>query len=166
MEELAELLFDQVGLIELAALWRWLNGDQCWFRLRRDKSVQPRNRNDIRRDRLRDRRARLSQQAAQRQLDLLAEAAPLGAERLAQLTPRWRQTLEQLLDLACLDDGSIRAATELHGEFKALGIPLERGALRQWLIKRELLNPHQPDALRGSVWSAGFFRRSLPARSN
>ena len=61
-----------------------------------------------------------------------------------------------MLDLACLDDGSIRAATELHDAFKALGIRLERAALRQWLIRRELLDPHQPDALRGSVWSADF----------
>ena len=30
------------------------------------------------------------------------------------------------------------------------------GALRQWLIKRALLDPHQPAGLRGSVWSAGF----------
>ena len=122
VEELADLVFDDVGLIQLAALWRWLHGDQQWFRLRRDMTVQPRNRNDIRRDRQNDRRARLAQQAAQHQLDLLAEEAPINPERLAQLTPHWRRTLEQLLDLACLDDSDIGAATELQSDLKALGI--------------------------------------------
>ena len=156
VEDLAELLLDQVGLMELGALWRWLHGEQQWFRLRRDKTVQPRNRNDIRRDRLKQRQAQLAKQAAQHQLDLLADDAPISAERLAQLTPRWRQTLEQCLDLSCLDDASIRADTEIQDDLKALGIPPERGALRQWLIRRGLLDPHQPDGLRGSVWSAGF----------
>ena len=156
VEDLAELLLDQVGLMELGALWRWLHGEQQWFRLRRDKTVQPRNRNDIRRDRLKQRHAQLAKQAAQHQLDLLADDAPISAERLAQLTPRWRQTLEQCLDLSCLDDASIRADTEIQDDLKALGIPPERGALRQWLIRRGLLDPHQPDGLRGSVWSAGF----------
>lgn len=156
VEDLAELLLDQVGLVELAALWRWLHGEQQWFRLRRDKTVQPRNRNDIRRDRQKQRHAQLAKQAAQHQLDLLANEGPISVDRLAQLTPRWRQTLEQCLDLACLDDASIRADTEIQDDLKALGIRPERGALRQWLIKRALLDPHQPAGLRGSVWSAGF----------
>ena len=81
VEDLAELLLDQVGLVELAALWRWLHGEQQWFRLRRDKTVQPRNRNDIRRDRQKQRHAQLANRQLSTSLTCLlskARSVPIG----------------------------------------------------------------------------------------
>ena len=40
------------------------------------------------------------------------------------------------------------------GLLQLLGLPPDRKALKTWLVARELLDPHQPSALRGSAWSS------------
>ena len=155
LAELTDLLLGFRGLADLAAVWTWLHSDQVWFRFRRDHTVQPRAVDDIRRQRQQSHRQRLLAADNRRQLDLVLEPLPLTHERRLTLNPAWIERLDRLVALADAD-----AAEFSDGEtselLKQFGIPPERRALRQWLITRQLLNPHEPSALRGSVWSAHF----------
>ena len=155
LAELTDLLLGFRGLADLAAVWAWLHSDQVWFRIRRDHTVQPRGVDDIRRQRQQSHRERLLEADNRRQLDLLLEPLPLTPERRLALNPDWMSRLDRLVALA-----DAEAAEFTDGEsaqlLKQLRITPERKALRQWLITRQLLNPHEPSALRGSVWSAHF----------
>ena len=155
LAELTDLLLGFRGLADLAAVWSWLHNDQIWFRIRRDHTVQPRGVDDIRRQRQQSHRERLRAADNRRQLDLVLEPVALTPERRLRLNPAWISSLDRLVELADAD-----AAEFGDGEtaqlMKRLNIAPERKALRQWLITRQLLDPHKPAALRGSVWSAHF----------
>jgi len=161
ISDLAELLYDKTGLTQLAGLWRWLHGPQLWFRLRRDRSVQPRGAAEIRKQRLKSRQDALAAQDAQRQLDLLRSGQPLTEHLQSKLSAEWRTSIERLIDLACLDDRAFQAEMGLEPILKQLSIPPQRSDLRVWLLKRELLDPDQPDGLRASVWSKDFSENLL-----
>ena len=156
IDDLAELLYEQVGLTEIAGLWRWLHGGQPWFRLRRDRSLQPRGREEIRRDRRSARAQQLEQEKEQRQLQLLSSDRSLSQDEREGLSPGWQDTLDRLLDLVCTDQWMDQLDPELDSALQRLGVRSDRPGLLRWLTGLGLLDPHQPKALRGSVWSESF----------
>ena len=154
--DLTDLLFGAFSLVQLAAVWRWLHGPQPWFRLRRDRDVQARSRQDIRRQRQAEHRERQLAAEQRRQLDLLLRAEPLSTADRASLSKEWNNRLEQLLDCACDNGPSMVLAPGLDETLRSLNIVADRTELRRWLCERHLMDPHQPHGLRGSAWSSGF----------
>ena len=161
--ELSDLLFAEVGLTELACVWRWLHGSQPWFRLRRDRDVQPRSREDIRRQRQARRRDQQLAWREQQQIALLLREAPLTSDERLTLSASWAERIEQLLDFACDETISLVSVPGLENTLRLLSIPPERAQVRTWLIARRLLDPDQPRGLRGSAWSEGFTNDLLEA---
>lgn len=161
--DLADLLFAEVGLNELGSVWRWLHGSQLWFRLRRDRDVQTRSREEIRRQRQARRRDRQLAWREEQQIALLLRAAPLTSDERSTLSRTWTERIEQLLDFACDETLSLVSVPELDNTLRLLSISPERSEVRTWLITRQLLDPDQPRALRGSVWSGGFTQDQLDA---
>ena len=153
LSDLTDLLVGQPDLIALAAVWSWLNGPQIWFRLRRDRTLQARPLNEIRQQRLKQRREHLQREHDLRQLALLQESAPLTEQRRELLDPTWSDRLDQLLELVHGPEADLGEMPGL-GLLQLLGLPPDRKTLKTWLVARELLDPHQPSALRGSAWSS------------
>ena len=161
--DLADLLFAEVGLNELGSVWRWLHGSQLWFRLRRDRDVQPRSRKEIRRQRQARRRDQQLAWREEQQIALLLRPAPLTSAERSTLSRTWTERIEQLLDVACDESLSLVSVPGMDNTLRLLGISPERSEVRNWLITRQLLDPDQPRALRGSVWSGGFTQDQLDA---
>ena len=156
VSDLTDLLVGSVSLGQLAAVWRWLHGPQPWFRLRRDRDVQVRSRQDIRKQRQADHRERQFAAEQRRQLDLLLREEPLSSADRATLSKDWNSRLEQLLDCASDNGPSMVLAPGLDETMRSLSIGADRTELRRWLSVRKLMDPHQPIGLRGSAWSGGF----------
>ncbi|MGB1776375.1 MAG: ribonuclease catalytic domain-containing protein [Synechococcus sp.] len=154
--ELAELLTHPLDLTGLAAVWSWLHGDQLWFRVKRDRTIQPKSSDEIRRQRLQARQALLAERLAESQLALLREPLPLTGERFAALTVQWQTNLERLIDRSSEAGSSLDLSAEEANWLRLLQISADPQSLRQWLIRRELVDAHEPRALRGSVWSKHF----------
>ncbi|WP_254933281.1 ribonuclease catalytic domain-containing protein [Cyanobium sp. WAJ14-Wanaka] len=149
--EWAELVSGQDSLESAAACWRWLIGNQLFFRSRASH-VEPIPLEEIRHLRLQRRRQVLREKA------LLDWHLQLAA----------RKTVEQ----ACLDSGALADLALLHqwaagvGEpelpaplkqgLKAAHCPLDSGAIRHLLVDLGSWNPHQLPSLQGSVWELGF----------
>ena len=155
IQSLTDLLFEESGLVQLGAVWSWVHGDQDWFKLRRDRTVQPRNLDDIRRRRQERCRERLRLSREQHQGDLLRDDQPLNAERLDQLDSSIRGLLEDLVELVQAGESIEPSPTEL-SLLEQLQLKPERRSIREWLIQKELLDPDRPAMLRGSVWSQHF----------
>lgn len=154
--DLAELLTHPLDLTGLAAVWSWLHGEQLWFRVKRDRSIQPKASDEIRRQRLQARQRLLTERLADAQLSILREALPLSGERYGALTAQWQQRLERLIDLSSESSSSLDLSSEEATWLRQLQIDADPPGLRQWLIRRELIDAHEPRALRGSVWSKHF----------
>ena len=154
--ELTELLFGKTNLKNLAALWNWLHGPQYWFRIRRDKRIQPRFPLEIRRQYIEDKQARIKEKSIQQQLDILKSNEPLTKEKLELLDPNWQESIRQMIILAGEDESELHSDASVQNIMRTLSINFDRRSLRTWLIQRNLIDPHQPLALRGSVWSKNF----------
>ena len=161
--ELAELLFADVGLIELGSVWRWLHGPQPWFRLRRDRDLQTRSRDEIRRQRQARHRDRQQARIEQQGLERLLCASPLSEQERSALSKRWSERLDQLLDFACDNTMSVASVPGLEDTLRLLKIASERSDIRSWLYTRQLLDPDRPLGLRGSAWSGGFSQDQIEA---
>ena len=155
LADLTDLLVGQPDLTALAAVWSWVNGPQTWFRLRRDRTLQARPLREIRQQRLQQRRERLKQARDNHQLALLHEPVALTQQRRGLLDPVWSNRLDQLLELHH-DPETVLEEEPALGLLRLLGLPPDRRALKTWLVARDLLDPHQPSSLRGSVWSGPF----------
>ncbi len=155
LTDLTELLVGLPDLTALAAVWSWVNGPQTWFRLRRDRTLQARPLQEIRQQRLQQRRERLQQERDNHQLALLNSPVTLTEQRRGLLDPAWSNRLDQLLELH--HDPVVNLGEEpALGLLRLLGLPPDRRALKNWLVARDLLDPHQPSSLRGSAWSGPF----------
>ena len=154
--ELGELVLTPFNLAGLAALWAWLHGTQQLFRWRRDRLIQPLPREErasLRRQRRAERR---EQQQQQRQLELLrAERGLTDAERL-ELGQVWDERFSHWIQLLKDNPAAVGSDLDLQQWSAALSIGSDAADLRQWLIVRGLLDPNEPIALRGSVWSRSF----------
>ncbi len=154
--ELAQLLSHPLDLTGLAAVWSWLHGTQPWFLLKRDRTIQPKAREEIRRQRLQTRESILAERRAEEQVTLLREPLPLVGERLSALTDEWKRTLERLIDRANEAGSRLDLSAQEATWLQQLQISPDPQSLRQWLIHRQLMDAHEPRALRGSVWSRQF----------
>ena len=161
--ELADLLFADVGLNELGSVWRWLHGPQPWFRLRRDRDLQTRSRDEIRRQRQARHRDQQQARIEQQGLELLKRASGLSDQGRSSLSKRWTERLDQLLDFACDNTLSLASLPGLEDTLRLLNIASERSDIRTWLCTRQLLDPDQPLGLRSSAWSGGFTQDQLKA---
>ena len=154
--ELGELVLTPFNLAGLAALWAWLHGTQQLFRWRRDRLIQPLPREErasLRRQRRAERR---EQQQQQRQLELLrAERGLTDAERL-ELGQVWDERFSHWIQLLKDNPAAVGTDLDLQTWSQPLSIGSDAADLRQWLIVRGLLDPNEPIALRGSVWSRSF----------
>ena len=110
---------------------------------------------EIRQQRLQQRRERLKQARDNHQLALLHEPVALTQQRRGLLDPVWSNRLDQLLELHH-DPETVLEEEPALGLLRLLGLPPDRRALKTWLVARDLLDPHQPSSLRGSVWSGPF----------
>jgi len=154
--ELAELICHPVDLAGLAAVWGWLHAEQPWFRLKRDRSIQPKSSDEIRRLRHQHRRERLAARRAEQQLSLLREPFPLLGERWDALTQEWRDRLEDLIERSAEPSAQWELSDAERSWLRDLQIAADPNSLRVWLIERQLVDPHEPRTLRGSVWSKHF----------
>jgi exoribonuclease-2 len=75
---------------------------------------------------------------------------------LETLDPEWRKRLECLVDRARDDASNLKDDPDVAHWAQVFSLSPDQGSLRQWCIQRGLLDPHQPRALHGSVWSGTF----------
>ena len=154
--ELTELLRANVDTHDIAATWAWLHGEQAWFRWRRDQSIAVVPLEEIQRKRKLQKQERLSEDHNQQQIAVLAPSSPLTPEQLETLDPEWRKRLERLVDRARDDASNLKDDPDVAHWAQVFSLSSDQGSLRQWCIQRGLLDPHQPRALHGSVWSGTF----------
>ena len=154
--ELTDLLKANVDTPDIAATWAWLHGDQPWFRWRRDQSISVVPLDEIQRKRKLQKQQRLAEDHSQQQIALLAPSSPLTPEQLETLDPEWRKRLECLVDRARDDASNLKDDPDVAHWAQVFSLSPDQGSLRQWCIQRGLLDPHQPRALHGSVWSGTF----------
>ena len=154
--ELTDLLRANVDTHDIAATWAWLHGEQAWFRWRRDQSIAVVPLDEIQRKRKLQKQQRLAEDHNQQQIAVLAPSSPLTPERLETLDPEWRKRLERLVDRARDDASNLKDDPDVAHWAQVFSLSPDQGSLRQWCIQRGLLDPHQPRALHGSVWSGTF----------
>ena len=154
--ELTDLLRANVDTPDIAATWAWLHGEQAWFRWRRDQSIAVVPLDEIQRKRKLQKQQRLAEDHHQQQIAVLAPSSPLTPERLETLDPEWRKRLERLVDRARDDASNLKDDPDVAHWAQVFSLSPDQGSLRQWCIQRGLLDPHQPRALHGSVWSGTF----------
>ena len=154
--ELTDLLRAHVDTSDIAATWAWLHGEQAWFRWRRDQSIAVVPLDEIQRKRKLQKQQRLAEDHHQQQIAVLAPSSPLTPERLETLDPEWRKRLERLVDRARDDASNLNDDPDVAHWAQVFSLSPDQGSLRQWCIQRGLLDPHQPRALHGSVWSGTF----------
>ena len=154
--ELTDLLRANVDTPDIAATWAWLHGEQPWFRWRRDQSIAVVPLDEIQRKRKLQKQQRLAEDHNQQQIAVLAPSSPLTPERLETLDPEWRKRLERLVDRARDDASNLKDDPDVAHWAQVFSLSPDQGSLRQWCIQRGLLDPHQPRALHGSVWSGTF----------
>jgi exoribonuclease-2 len=154
--ELTDLLRANVDTPDIAATWAWLHGEQAWFRWRRDQSIAVVPLDEIQRKRKLQKQQRLAEDHHQQQIAVLAPSSPLTPERLETLDPQWRKRLERLVDRARDDASNLKDDPDVAHWAQVFSLSPDQGSLRQWCIQRGLLDPHQPRALHGSVWSGTF----------
>ena len=154
--ELTDLLRANVDTPDIAATWAWLHGEQAWFRWRRDHSIAVVPLDEIQRKRKLHKQHRLAEDHNQQQIAVLAPSSPLTPERLETLDPQWRKRLERLVDRARDDASNLKDDPDVAHWAQVFSLSPDQGSLRQWCIQRGLLDPHQPRALHGSVWSGTF----------
>jgi exoribonuclease-2 len=154
--ELTDLLRANVDTPDIAATWAWLHGEQAWFRWRRDQSIAVVPLDEIQRKRKLQKQQRLAEDHNQQQIAVLAPSSPLTPERLETLDPEWRKRLERLVDRARDDASNLKDDPDVAHWAQVFSLSPDQGSLRQWCIQRGLLDPHQPRALHGSVWSGTF----------
>ena len=154
--ELTDLLKANVDTPDIAATWAWLHGDQPWFRWRRDQSISVVPLDEIQRKRKLQKQQRLAEDHSQQQIAVLAPSLPLTPEQLETLDPEWRKRLECLVDRARDDASNLNDDPDVSHWAQVFSLSPDQGSLRQWCIQRGLLDPHQPRALHGSVWSGTF----------
>jgi exoribonuclease-2 len=133
-----------------------LHGEQAWFRWRRDQSIAVVPLDEIQRKRKLQKQQRLAEDHHQQQIAVLAPSSPLTPERLETLDPEWRKRLERLVDRARDDASNLKDDPDVAHWAQVFSLSPDQGSLRQWCIQRGLLDPHQPRALHGSVWSGTF----------
>lgn len=154
--ELGELVLNPFNLEGLAALWSWMHGSQQLFRWRRDRLVQPLTRDERANLRRQRRSERLAQRHEQRQLDLLLAERVLTHQERDELGQVWDERFSHWIQLLKDNPAGVGTDPELQQWSESISIGSEAADLRQWLIVRGLLDPDQPLALRGSVWSRSF----------
>ena len=154
--ELTDLLRANVDTPDIAATWAWLHGEQAWFRWRRDQSIAVVPLDEIQRKRKLQKQQRLAEDHNQQQIAVLAPSSPLTPERFETLDPEWRKRLERLVDRARDDASNLKDDPDVAHWAQVFSLSPDQGSLRQWCIQRGLLDPHQPRALHGSVWSGTF----------
>ena len=154
--ELTDLLRANVDTPDIAATWAWLHGEQAWFRWRRDQSIAVVPLDEIQRKRKLQKQQRLAEDHNQQQIAVLAPSSPLTPEQLETLDPEWRKRLECLVDRARDDASNLKDDPDVAHWAQVFSLSPDQGSLRQWCIQRGLLDPHQPRALHGSVWSGTF----------
>ena len=154
--ELTDLLRANVDTPDIAATWAWLHGEQSWFRWRRDQSIAVVPLDEIQRKRKLQKQQRLAEDHNQQQIAVLAPSSPLTPEQLETLDPEWRKRLERLVDRARDDASNLKDDPDVAHWAQVFSLSPDQGSLRQWCIQRGLLDPHQPRALHGSVWSGTF----------
>ena len=154
--ELTDLLTAKVETPTIAATWSWLHGDQPWFRWRRDQTISVLPLEEIQRKRKLQKQQCLADQHRQRQIAVLAPSSPLTPEQLESLDSEWSERLDRLLDRARDDASTLKDDPDVALWAQVFSQSPDQGTLRQWCIQRGLLDPHQPRALHGSVWSETF----------
>ena len=154
--ELTDLLTAKVETPTIAATWSWLHGDQPWFRWRRDQTISALPLEVIQRKRKLQKQQCLADQHRQRQIAVLAPSSPLTPEQLESLDSEWSERLDRLLDRARDDASTLKDDPDVALWAQVFSQSPDQGTLRQWCIQRGLLDPHQPRALHGSVWSETF----------
>ena len=154
--ELTDLLTAKVETPTIAATWSWLHGDQPWFRWRRDQTISALPLEEIQRKRKLQKQQCLADQHRQRQIAVLAPSSPLTPEQLESLDSEWSERLDRLLDRARDDASTLKDDPDVALWAQVFSQSPDQGTLRQWCIQRGLLDPHQPRALHGSVWSETF----------
>ena len=154
--ELTDLLRANVDTPDIAATWAWLHGEQAWFRWRRDQSIAVVPLDEIQRKRKLQKQQRLAEDHNQQQIAVLAPSSPLTPEQLETLDPEWLKRLERLVDRARDDASNLKDDPDVAHWAQVFSLSPDQGSLRQWCIQRGLLDPHQPRALHGSVWSGTF----------
>ena len=154
--ELTDLLTAKVETPTIAATWSWLHGVQPWFRWRRDQTISVLPLEEIQRKRKLQKKQCLADQHRQRQIAVLAPSSPLTPEQLESLDSEWSERLDRLLDRARDDASTLKDDPDVALWAQVFSQSPDQGTLRQWCIQRGLLDPHQPRALHGSVWSETF----------
>ena len=154
--ELGELVLTPLNLEGLAALWSWVQGSQQLFRWRRDRLLQPLTLEERASQRRQRRSERQAQRKEERQLELLRTERSLTTDEQAELGQIWIERFSHWIQLLKENPASVGSDPELQQWSNPLSIGSDAADLRHWLIVRGLLDPNQPIALRGSVWSRSF----------
>ena len=156
LAEFCELLQDPPSLAGVAAIWTWLQSSQSLFRWRRDRLVQPLTIDE--RVRLRQQRqsARQVAQRQQRQLELMRLQQPWSEEERSELNRDWWDLIEHWVNLLHTQPAAVSQDPDLKRWSADFGIGADPADLRQWLVTKGLLDPHQPLSLRSSPWSTRF----------
>ncbi len=156
VSELTELLLGCVDTLHLAALWIWLNGEQPFFRLRRDHLVEPRPFVDVQRIRKNSRNQRIRQQQRQVALRLLFNDQPLSTNQWEQLPEDLQAQLKRLIQLADGPEEILLADEQAIELMRELRLAINLRELSSWLISKGWRDPHALPTLRGSAWSKQF----------
>ena len=154
--ELTDLLRGSVETVDIAATWSWLHGDQPWFRWRRDQTISVLPLDEIQRKRKLQKQQRLAQEHDQQQIAVLGQCSPITSKQLEALDPEWIDRLDRLVDRLRDDASSVKDDPDVAHWAQLFSLNPDLGTLRHWCIQRGLVDPHQPRALGGSVWSAAF----------
>ena len=154
--ELTGLLRASAETPDIAATWSWLHGDQPWFRWRRDQTISALPLDEIQRKRKLQKQQRLAQEHERLQIAVLAQSSPLTPGQLEALDPEWSDRLDRLVDRLRDDASTLKDDPDVALWSKLFSLSPDLATLRQWCIQRGLVDPHQPRALRSSVWSESF----------
>ena len=151
LEQLADLLGSPEDIGLRAALWLWLQGEQCWFRWRQHQA-EPRPLGEVRQLRLSRHRQRLQQQRQQAWQRQLCARRPLDRDALDQSAHRDLDLLQRWAASDCatpLPDPLLAALQQAHCH-------PEPGAIRHLLVDLGQWLPHQLPSLQASPWQIGF----------
>ena len=154
--DFCDLLLPSVDLAGVAAVWTWLQGSQRWFRWRRDRLIQPLTAQEIRRQHRQNRAEQRAIQREQRQQALLMQCHPLTEDQKKELDSQRWELIGDLIQSLDADSADVCDDPDLQKRVRGLDIAGDAAGVREWLVVRGLLDPDQPIALRGSVWSRTF----------
>ncbi len=148
---LVELIGDQADPAQLAACWRWLEGDQTLFRWRQGH-LQARPLSELRPLRHQRRLHQLDLQARQRWSETLRRRQPIDTSQLAAE----QQEDLQLLRCWASGDSSTPLPDPLSRLLQDCRCQPEPGAIRHLLADLGLWERHHLPSLEATTWQQGF----------